>query len=190
MKPSNKNQSEKGIASPLPARPGWLIFCPHRNVSSVIDVTVPHLIEMGIRAVILDLDNTLVKWHQEEIDEDIMVWLQALQQEKMELCILSNSVLSRRSERIAGRLGCHFVRQAKKPGKQGFQKCLELMHTTARETAIVGDQMFTDILGGNRVGIYTIMVTPLQKHEFAYTRYVSRPPEKVLMRYFKRKGHL
>ena len=149
-----------------------------------------HLKEMGIKAVILDLDNTLVKWHQEEIDDDIMVWLKELQHENMELCILSNSVLSRRSERIASRLGCHFVRQAKKPGKQGFLKCMEMMHTTPRETAIVGDQMFTDILGGNRVGIYTIMVTPLQKHEFAYTRYVSRPPERMLMRYFKRKGHI
>jgi hypothetical protein len=190
MTPPNKNHSNSGNASPLPGRPGWLIFCPHRTVNTVRDVTMSHLKEMGIRAVILDLDNTLVKWHQEEIDDDIMAWLRALQQEKMELCILSNSVLSRRSERIAGRLGCHFVRQAKKPGKQGFNKCLELMNTTARETAIVGDQMFTDILGGNRVGIYTIMVTPLQKHEFAYTRYISRPPERVLMRYFKRKGHI
>jgi uncharacterized protein len=187
---SNSTENSLKPGAPLPGRPGWLIFCPLRKVNTVQDVTVHHLKEMGIRAVILDLDNTLVEWHQEEIAEHIMVWLKELQREKMELCILSNSVLSRRSERIANRLGCHFVRQAKKPGKKGFQKCMELMKTTPRETAIVGDQMFTDILGGNRVGIYTIMVTPLQKHEFAYTRYISRPPERALMRYFKRKGHL
>jgi predicted HAD superfamily phosphohydrolase YqeG len=50
--------------------------------------------------------------------------------------------------------------------------------------------MFTDILGGNRSGIYTIMVKPIHKHEFPYTRYVSRPPEKLLLGWFKRKGLL
>lgn len=175
---------------PHTPRPGWLVFCPHRMVETVRDVTLNHLAKLGIRGVILDLDNTLVRWHQEEISDDIMEWLQQLQAENLKLCILSNSVLSRRSERIAEKLGCDFVRSARKPGKQGFQKAMSAMGTNPGNTAIVGDQMFTDILGGNRSGIYTVMVRPLQKHEFAYTRYVSRPPEKLLLRLLSRRGHL
>jgi len=179
-----------GASEVHPDRPGWLVFCPHHIVESVTDVSPAHLRSRGIRGVILDLDNTIVRWHQEDIDDATISWLESLKAHKMPLCILSNSVLSKRSERIAGRLGCFFVRQARKPAKQGFLKAMAAMGTHPANTAIVGDQMFTDILGGNRVGIYTVMVRPLHKHEFPYTRYVSRPPEKVLLRWFKRRGHL
>jgi predicted HAD superfamily phosphohydrolase YqeG len=64
------------------------------------------------------------------------------------------------------------------------------MNTAPAHTAIVGDQMFTDILGGNRSGIYTIMVRPLERREFVYTRFVSRPPERLLLRWFRNRGHL
>ena len=64
------------------------------------------------------------------------------------------------------------------------------MGTRPAETAIVGDQMFTDILGGNRAGIYTIMVQPIHRQEFVYTRLVHRPPERFLLNLFKRRGHL
>lgn len=173
-----------------PPRPGWLIFCPHRMVEAVHEVRVEELTTQGIRGVILDLDNTLVRWHQEEIAAEIMLWLEELKAAELKLCILSNSVLSSRSERIAERIGCSFVRQAAKPSRQGFRKAMQAMETVPAATAIVGDQMFTDILGGNRSGIYTIMVAPMHKHEFPYTRFVSRPPEKLLMGWFKRKGHL
>ena len=173
-----------------PPRPGWLIFCPHRMVESVAQVQAAELTAQGIRGVILDLDNTLVLWHQEEMTAEITAWLEELKAAKLKLCILSNSVLGSRSQRIAERIGCAFVRQAAKPSRQGFRKAMQAMETDPAVTAIVGDQMFTDILGGNRSGIYTIMVKPMHKHEFPYTRYVSRPPEKLLMGWFKRKGHL
>ena len=173
-----------------PPRPGWLIFCPHRMVDSVGEVLAAELAAQGIQGVILDLDNTLVRWHQEEMTEEIMAWLEELKAAGMKLCILSNSVLGSRSQRIAERLGCPFVRKAAKPSRQGFRRAMQAMGTAPAETAIVGDQMFTDILGGNRSGIYTIMVKPIHAHEFPYTRYVSRPPEKVLLGWFKRKGLL
>ena len=173
-----------------PPRPGWLIFCPHRMVENALEIRAVELWEQGIRGVILDLDNTLVLWHQEEMTVEITVWLEELKATGLKLCILSNSVLSSRSQRIAERIECAFVRQAAKPSRQGFRKAMEAMETTPDVTAIVGDQMFTDILGGNRSGIYTIMVKPMHKHEFPYTRYVSRPPEKLLLNWFKRKGHI
>ena len=173
-----------------PPRPGWLIFCPHRMVDSVAEVQSAELKAQGIQGVILDLDNTLVLWHQEEMTAEITIWLEELKAAGLKLCILSNSVLGSRSQRIAERIGCAFVRQAAKPSRQGFRKAMQAMETDPAVTAIVGDQMFTDILGGNRSGIYTIMVKPMHVHEFTYTRYVSRPPERLLMGWFRRKGHL
>lgn len=173
-----------------PTRRGLQLFCPDRMVESVLEVAPEELRERGVRGVILDLDNTLVRWQKEDISDEVLVWLEQLKAAGFKLCILSNSLLSRRSERIAERLGCPNVRQAHKPRRHGFRRAMDAMETTPAETAVVGDQMFTDILGGNRSGIYTIMVRPIHHHEFVYTRFVSRPPERFLLRLFKRRGHL
>jgi HAD superfamily phosphatase (TIGR01668 family) len=173
-----------------PERPGWLIFCPHRSVDAVTEVLPEELRARGIAGVILDLDNTLVLWQKEVLTDAIIAWLQRLQEADLKMCLLSNSILSRRSQRIGERLGCPYVRQARKPGRGGFHRAMAAMGTAPATTAIVGDQMFTDILGGNRAGIYTILVKPIHPREFVYTRFVSRPPERLLLRWFKQKGHL
>lgn len=188
MKNTNRNTPYTHVA-PIPKR-GLRLLCPDKMVESVTSIDPQTLRDRGIEAIILDLDNTLVLWHQEEIREDVLHWLERLKEQGFKLCILSNSLMSRRSERIAERLHCPNVRQAKKPTKGGFRRALQALGTKPEATAMVGDQMFTDILGGNRMGIYTIMVIPMHPKEFAYTRYISRPPERVLLRYFRRKGHI
>ena len=172
------------------SKKGLHIFRPDRMIDSVTEIPPEEFKIRGIRGLILDLDNTLVLWQQEEMTEEIMAWLSELQNLGIHLCILSNSILSQRSVRIAERLGISNVRKARKPSTQGFIRAMTAMGTTPETTAIVGDQMFTDIWGGNRAGIYTIMVKPIHHREFAYTKYVSRPPERLLLRYFKRRGHL
>ncbi len=171
-------------------RRGWLVFCPQRSAECVLDVTAEELKANGIRGVILDLDNTLVLWQQEEMTEEVVAWLESLKAAGLKLCILSNSILSKRSERIAARLGCPNVRMARKPARSGFKRAMEAMGTAAQETAIIGDQVFTDIWGGNRAGIYTILVQPIHPREFPYTRFVSRPLERLLLHHFRRRGHL
>jgi HAD superfamily phosphatase (TIGR01668 family) len=173
-----------------PHRRGLLIFCPHRMTDSVTQITTAELQERGIEGIILDLDNTLVLWQKEEMAAEVLDWLSALRTEGFKLCILSNSILSRRSERIAERLECPNVRRARKPSRSGFHRAMQAMETTPATTAIIGDQMFTDIWGGNRTGIYTIMVQPIHPREFIYTRFVSRPLERLLLHRFNRRGHL
>jgi HAD superfamily phosphatase (TIGR01668 family) len=157
---------------------------PDLMVNSVTEVDPAALVAIGIEGVILDLDNTLVLWHREEMADHIVEWLERVREAGLKICILSNSVLSKRSDRIAERLGCPNVRQARKPSRSGFRRAIAAMQTTPHTTAMIGDQMFTDILGGNRMGVFTIMV------EFVYTRYISRPPERLLLRYFRRRGQL
>ncbi len=173
-----------------PPRPGLLIFCPHRIVETVWQISPDEFRQLGIQGIILDLDNTLVRWQQDEMTTEVTTWLQALLAANIKLCILSNSMLGKRSQRIAESLQSAYVLQARKPARQGFEKAMQAMQTVPATTAVVGDQMFTDIWGGNRTGIYTIMVKPIHPHEFPYTRFVSRPPEKLLLKYFKRSGKI
>ena len=171
-------------------RRGLMVCCPHRYAHSVLEVLPDELHSRGIEGVILDLDNTLVRWAREELTEDILAWIAALRVANIRFCLLSNSVLSRRVERVAEVFGCPNIRKAQKPRADGFHRAMKAMNTTPATTAIIGDQMFTDILGGNRVGIYTIMVKPMSKGEFVYTRLVHRPPETLLLRLFRKRGHL
>ena len=132
----------------------------------------------------------LVRWAREELTDDIQAWVEGLHRANIKFCLLSNSVLSRRVERVAQIFGCPNIRKAQKPRPDGFHRAMKAMGTTPATTAVIGDQMFTDILGGNRVGLYTIMVEPLAKGEFVYTRLVHRPPETLLLRLFRKRGHL
>ncbi len=171
-------------------RKGLLLFCPHKLVDSVQQIKVEELLEKGIRGIILDLDNTLVRWRRADLSKEIQNWLSELQRAGIRLCILSNSVLSERPKRLAEQLGISNIRKAHKPARSGFRRALEALGTPPSATAIIGDQMFTDIWGGNRAGIYTIMVRPLHPGEFIYTRLISRPPERFLLRLFRRRGNL
>ncbi len=173
-----------------PPRKRLMLLCPHRLVESVWQIDPNELFQSGIRGLILDLDNTLVRWREEEMTQEVTTWLVKVQALGIKLCIMSNSLVSTRSVRIAQRLGATNVSRARKPSRQGFRRALEALGTEPGATAIVGDQMFTDILGGNRAGIYTIMVKQIHHHEFIYTRYVSRPPERLLLRMFKKRGQL
>jgi len=167
-----------------------MICCPHRYAHSVLEVLPEELSERGIEGLILDLDNTLVRWAREDLTEEILAWIAAIRGAGIKFCLLSNSVLSRRVERVAEIFGCPNIRKARKPRADGFHRAMKAMGTTPATTAIIGDQMFTDIIGGNRVGIYTIMVKPMSKGEFVYTRLVHRPPESLLLRLFRKRGHL
>lgn len=182
--------SPQAVRKGHPPRHGLLIFCPHRLVETVWQISPDEFQQLGIQGIILDLDNTLVRWQQDEMAAEVTTWLQALLAANIKLCILSNSMMGKRSQRIAESLKSAYVLQARKPARQGFEKAMQAMQTVPATTAIVGDQMFTDIWGGNRTGIYTVMVKPIHPHEFPYTRFVSRPPEKLLLEYFKRSGKI
>lgn len=169
---------------------GWHVFCPDLVVDYVTQISPSDLTMRGIKGLILDLDNTLVLWQKEQIHHDVLHWIETVKKEGIKLCILSNSILGKRSERIAALLGCSNVRKARKPSRSGFHRAMAFMGTTPSVTAIVGDQMFTDIWGGNRAGLFTIMAKPIHHKEFIYTRYISRPPERFLLGWFRRRGKL
>lgn len=157
---------------------------PDRIVRHVSDITPALLAEQyGIRAVICDLDNTLAKWHSEEITGEVTGWLELLKNTGIGVCIASNTRNLSRLERVAESMGiAHVPGNANKPGTSGLRRALTLLDAHPGEAAMVGDQLFTDIVAGNRLGLYTVLVNPLGPHEFIGTKVISRNLERLVLR--------
>jgi HAD superfamily phosphatase (TIGR01668 family) len=131
------------------------------------------LISEGIRGVILDLDNTVVAWNAPAPTDAVRQWVSRLRLAGLKACIVSNNFRGR-PRAIAETLGIPVVLAALKPIPWAFRKAMTIMGIPARQTALIGDQVFTDILGGNLVGMYTILVDPLSAQEFPTTKLVRR----------------
>jgi len=165
------------------------LLTPDRCVRSVADIDVAELSARGIRAVLLDLDNTLTEWQREAISPGAAGWLDALRASGMRLCLVSNTRFGKRLRRLSAAWNIPFVPRASKPGSRGFQEAMRMLGVGPTETAMVGDQMFTDVLGGRRAGLYTIMVEPLAPREFVGTK-LSRGLEWLVLRYLRKKGRI
>ncbi len=170
-------------------QPGLLIFCPRRFCEQVTEVSPEELKEMGVDTVLLDLDNTLVGWQRHDVSPEVRQWLFDLKSAGMSLWLISNTKFGRRLRALSAELDIPFIRRAWKPRKKGFLQALAASSSAPHRAVMFGDQMFTDVLGANRVGIYSVMVRPIGRREFIGTK-VSRMAESVLMRWFRRRGYL
>jgi uncharacterized protein len=159
------------------------LLTPTLIVRHVGDVTAEVLARRGLRAVVCDLDNTLVPWREEQTTEEVTAWLLTLKAAGIGVCIASNTHRLSRLNRVADRLGIlHVPGNAGKPGTRGLRRALTLLNAEPSESAMVGDQVFTDIVAGNRLGLTTILVNPLSSREFIGTRLISRTAERIILR--------
>ncbi len=117
-----------------------------------------------------------------------MVWLQGLLADGLKVGLVSNN-RRRRVREIAGQLAIPYVSRAYKPAKTGFRQVAAVMGLSPGAVAVVGDQLFTDVLGGNRLGMFTIWVKPMSAREFIGTK-VTRQLEKLTVRMLRSKGLL
>lgn len=164
----------------------YSLVCPRLIVKSLYDIDIDQLRKLGVRGFIFDLDNTIIPWDSETIQPDVISWLQGLLKSGFKLCLVSNN-WNKRVQKIANDLGIPFVSRAYKPAKTGFRRAADLMNLPPQAVAVIGDQLFTDILGGNRNGMYTIMVAPLTSREFIGTK-ITRKIEKITISMLKAKG--
>jgi len=151
--------------------PKWLI--PSGYAPSVLALNPPALAAEGIQGLILDLDNTVVAWNASAPTEPVRQWIGRVRETGVRMCIVSNN-FSSRTQVIGRALNVPVVAAAVKPIPWGFRRAMALMGTRAEHTALIGDQVFTDILGGNLLGVRTILVEPLSEQEFPTTRLVRR----------------
>lgn len=156
---------------------------PNLHVNSPYELNVEILKQNSIEGIIIDIDNTLVPWTEKLPDTRVLSLIESLKSSGFSLCILSNGTKNRVTT-FNKDLMLPAVHNAGKPSRAAFQKALSHLGTEPAKTAMIGDQIFTDILGGNRLGLYTILVVPLSSKEFIWTKLV-RQIEKVILRKYK-----
>lgn len=156
------------------------ILKPGLYVSSVAKVPVGVLVERGIKGLVVDLDNTITLWNDDYLAPEVLEWFATVSQVGLKACLTSNNS-PERGRRVVERLSLPAVFHCSKPRRRGLRQALEVLGTTPRETALIGDQVFTDVLGGNRLGVYTVLVEPISSHEFVGTRLMRRL-ERVILR--------
>lgn len=163
-------------------------LCPKIYLTSVAVLTPEYLAGKGIKGVIFDLDNTILPWKAKTLALEEASFFQRLQASGIKICVVSNA-FDRRVRSLLEPLSIPAISRAGKPRRTPFRRALEIMGTAPGETAVVGDQIFTDILGGNRLGLYTILVTPLCRREFIGTKMV-RWLEKIILKRMAKRGLL
>lgn len=158
---------------------------PNLYVPTILDIPLDELGEKGIKAFILDLDNTITEWNNNSITEEVHQWFNQVEAAGFKACILSNNA-EQRVMQVAKSLGIPYIYRAKKPRRGGYYQAVSRMEVKPEETAVIGDQIFTDVWGGNRAGLFTILVVPLSSREFMGTK-ISRAMEYFVLRRIKKR---
>ena len=160
---------------------------PDLYLNSVIDINATLLKKNKLEALILDVDNTLIDYYKNLIDgaED---WCENLKSEGIKCIILSNSNKKEKVETVAKKLGIKYVMFAKKPLKSGFKKALEKLEMKPEQVAVVGDHIFTDVVGAKRMKMFSILVKQVGEKDIFITK-VKRPIENaIIKKYLREKG--
>ena len=156
---------------------------PNAYLKNVREITIEFLKENNIKALILDVDNTLIDYYKNLSEENIL-WANKLKEYGIKLYILSNSNKKEKVKNVSEKLGVPYEYFAKKPFKKGFLKIQKILDIRSENIGVVGDQIFTDIIGGNRCNMYTILVDPVYEKDFWFTAW-KRPIENKIKRNIK-----
>ncbi len=160
-------------------------FTPDYCLPSIFEIPLPELRQRGVKALIFDLDNTLTDHDNPEFPPATLSWLAHLAACDLRACLLSNN-RGQRVDQAARKLGIPFVANACKPRRSGFLRAFNLLEVKPAQAAVVGDQIFTDIWGGNQAGAITILVNPVSGHELWGTRHISRRAERLVWRFVRK----
>lgn len=154
-------------------------LAPDQYLASAMDVDLDALGNTGVKGLIVDLDNTLVPRYENEPPDELKAWLEHVRDAGLGVVIVSNNWTARVGA-IAEELGVAIVKGAGKPLAKAFRQGMKMLGTAPQETAVIGDQLFTDVLGGNRLGLHTVLVVPLSEREMLHTRILRKLEWRVL----------
>ncbi len=169
----------------------WLLewVCPDLHVGSITQVPLPTLWAQGVRVLFVDLDNTLLAWGQGEVSEPVRAWVEKAKQLGFQVLIVSNAGTRARVTKVAQALGIQGIAAAWKPRRFVFRRYLEWLRLSPQQAAMIGDQLFTDVLGAKRTGMKAILVEPLTERRFVMGR-IQRPLELLALKLLRRLGYL
>ncbi len=155
---------------------------PKKMVHRVTDISPEYLQQQGIAGLILDIDNTLTTHDNPIPSEGVAHWLELMREGGMKMIVLSNNH-GPRVEPFAKILGLDYMAEGKKPLTSGFKRCAAALGLKKEQLCIIGDQIFTDVLGGNLYGCHSILVEPIQPEKTAFFKF-KRFLEKIILAFY------
>ena len=159
---------------------------PNIYLNKVEDITIQTLIKNKIKLLILDVDNTLIDYYK-NLSENVINWAKEMKGQGIKLYILSNTNNEEKVKAVAKKLDVKYKHFAMKPLKRGFRYVQKETNIKPENIAVVVDQIFTDVIGGNRSKMFTILVDPIdEEKEYWYTAW-KRPIENKIKNRYKTK---
>lgn len=163
------------------------LLTPDYMFDSFLQVTPRFLNSLGIRALLIDIDNTLAPYEQPEPDEAIKGWFASLEENGIKAALISNNHADR-VELFNRELGLVAFADSGKPASKMLLRAMELMESTAENTAGLGDQLLTDCLAVHRLGMISIIVPPIKDKSNAFFKFKRRLERRYIRRYRKSHG--
>lgn len=160
------------------------VLYPREYFNSVKDISLELLHNNNIKGLILDVDNTLINLDR-KMPEGISDWAKKMKENGIKICILSNSNKIDKVGAVAKILNVPYIFFGKKPLKSGFLRAKNILKLDNENIAVVGDQIFTDIIGANRCNMFSILVKPIEEKDYLITR-LKRPIEKMIIKKYEK----
>lgn len=165
------------------------LFLPTYIFKRITKITPDFLSKQNLKALILDVDNTLTTHGSQQLDDDVAQWLEQMKKLGIKLIICSNNTKNRVTP-FAKKIGLDFIHFSCKPSPVGLAKARKKLGVKKCEIALVGDQIFTDVLGANFYGIKMLMVLPMEQDGVASIDFKRKLEKPFIKKYYKKGGKL
>ena len=152
------------------------IMIPHIVAPDIFHITAEGLRQKGITLLLLDLDNTLSPYSEDLPPEPVLAWMNALKEAGVSPYIISNNASEERVRAYAAACEIPYVARAGKPSPKPIWEAMQKLGKTKAETALMGDQVFTDGLAARRAGVTAIVIRPLEMRFLFCLRYIIEQP--------------
>ncbi len=164
------------------------LFVPNYYTENIYTMDLNRLKENNIEMIYIDLDNTLMGWDERGVSETLRNRILEMKEAGFSVCIISNNNGERVAD-VANALNLPYVSGAMKPFIFKLKRKMKENHIDKKHAALIGDQLFTDMAAGNRLGVYTVLVKPIRSKEFFVTTF-NRKLERKFLEKLKRDGLL
>ena len=163
-------------------------FYPKYTFEKVEDIPYELIKKDGIKLILMDMDNTLID-NRKEYSKNLKKWIKDIKSKGVILYIVSNSFSTKIVKRISKELGVRYYYKATKPRRKGFKAvCEQFPDISKSEIMMVGDQLFTDVVGARRMKMFSILVKQVDKKDLWYTAWKRPLERRLLKKYLEKKG--
>lgn len=159
------------------------LFKPYMYVKDIYSIDYDKLFNKGIKGIMYDIDNTLISYDEEHAHDKIIELMEYLNNNEIKVAFVSNGPKNR-VNRFNKKFNYLSVYRAMKPFSQGLKKAMFEMNLKVDEVLMIGDQIFTDVLAANKIGVKCILVKPIKPKD-TYVEKIKRKIEKSLIKKFK-----